>query len=90
MELIYLAVPIGVFVGALFVAAFLWATWNGQFDDLDGPAHRAIHADTRISPRNETRSTPECPDANSHAPDKCARHAQAPLVADDPRQSARE
>ncbi|RLS96290.1 MAG: cbb3-type cytochrome oxidase assembly protein CcoS [Planctomycetota bacterium] len=43
MELLYFAVPIGIAVGAAFIAAFVWAARSGQFDDLDGPAHRAIH-----------------------------------------------
>jgi cbb3-type cytochrome oxidase maturation protein len=43
MELLYFAIPIGLAVGAFFVIAFVWASATGQFDDLDGPAHRAIH-----------------------------------------------
>ncbi len=43
MELLYFAIPMGLLVGAIFVVAFIWATKSGQFDDLDGPAHRAIH-----------------------------------------------
>lgn len=43
MDLLYLAVPVGLLVGGAFIAGFLWAARTGQFDDLDGPAHRAIH-----------------------------------------------
>ena len=42
--LIYL-IPIALFLGLLGLAAFLWALRNGQFDDLDGAAERALFDD---------------------------------------------
>jgi cbb3-type cytochrome oxidase maturation protein len=42
--LVYL-VPLALTLGALGLAAFLWALKNGQFDDLDGAAWRAINDD---------------------------------------------
>jgi len=42
--LVYL-VPLALALGALGLAAFLWALKNGQFDDLDGAAWRAISDD---------------------------------------------
>ena len=42
--LVYL-VPIALALGALGLAAFLWALKSGQFDDLDGAAWRAISDD---------------------------------------------
>lgn len=44
MELLYFAIPIGLLVGAIFLGAFIWAARSGQFDDLDTPAQRALHA----------------------------------------------
>ena len=87
MELMYIAVPIGLFVGAAFVAAFLWATRNGQFDDLDAPAYRAIHPEHPVAPlltpsRTETQSVRECLDANFDARGTCALPARAPRDAD--------
>src|SRR5271165_4298749 len=35
-------VPLALALGGLGLAAFLWALKNGQFDDLDGAAWRAI------------------------------------------------
>ncbi len=35
-------VPAALGLGALALAAFLWALHSGQFDDLDGAAWRAI------------------------------------------------
>ena len=42
--LVYL-VPLALALGVLGLAAFLWALKNGQFDDLDGAAWRAISDD---------------------------------------------
>ena len=42
--LVYL-VPLALALGGLGLAAFLWALRNGQFDDLDGAAWRAIADD---------------------------------------------
>jgi cbb3-type cytochrome oxidase maturation protein len=42
--LVYL-IPLALALGALGLAAFLWAMKTGQFDDLDGAAWRAISDD---------------------------------------------
>ena len=42
--LVYL-VPIALALGGVGLVAFLWALRNGQFDDLDGAAWRAISDD---------------------------------------------
>jgi cbb3-type cytochrome oxidase maturation protein len=42
--LVYL-VPLALALGALGLAAFLWSLRNGQFDDLEGAAWRAISDD---------------------------------------------
>lgn len=42
--LIYL-IPIALLLGVGGLAAFLWALRSGQFDDLDGAAHRILFDD---------------------------------------------
>ena len=42
--LIYL-IPAALFLGLLGLAGFLWALRSGQFDDLDGAAHRILFDD---------------------------------------------
>jgi cbb3-type cytochrome oxidase maturation protein len=39
--LVYL-LPLALFLGALGLAAFLWALRNGQYEDLDGAAARIL------------------------------------------------
>lgn len=42
MEILYLLIPIAVVLAIAMVAGFLWAVKSGQFDDLEGPAHRIL------------------------------------------------
>jgi cbb3-type cytochrome oxidase maturation protein len=42
--LLYL-IPIALFLGALGLAAFLWALRSQQFEDLDGAASRILFDD---------------------------------------------
>lgn len=42
--LLYL-IPIALLMGLTGLAAFLWAVRSGQFDDLDGAAHRILDDD---------------------------------------------
>lgn len=35
-------IPIALGMGALGLAVFFWAMKHGQFDDLDGAAHRIL------------------------------------------------
>jgi len=45
MEILYLLVPLAMLIVALMVVIFFWAVRSGQFDDLEGPAHRIIMDD---------------------------------------------
>jgi cbb3-type cytochrome oxidase maturation protein len=38
-------VPVALLLGALGLAAFLWALRSGQFEDLEGAAYRALDDD---------------------------------------------
>ena len=48
MEVLIYLVPLAVTLGALGLAAFLWSLRNGQYDDLDGAARRAIADDEPV------------------------------------------
>lgn len=45
MEVLYLLIPLSLLLVALIVWIFLWAIRSGQFDDLEGPAHRILMDD---------------------------------------------
>lgn len=38
-------IPAALFLGLLGLGAFLWALRSGQFDDLEGAAHRILFDD---------------------------------------------
>jgi cbb3-type cytochrome oxidase maturation protein len=42
MDILYLLIPIAILLVIALVSGFLWATRSGQFDDLEGPAHRIL------------------------------------------------
>jgi cbb3-type cytochrome oxidase maturation protein len=45
MEIIYLLIPLSLLLVGLIVWLFVWAIRSGQFDDLEGPAHRILMDD---------------------------------------------
>ena len=51
MEILYLLIPLAMLIVAAIVVFFLWAVRSGQFDDLEGPAHRIIMDDDK--PKND-------------------------------------
>jgi len=42
MEILYILIPISLVFVVLIAAVFLWAVKSGQFEDLEGPAHRIL------------------------------------------------
>jgi cbb3-type cytochrome oxidase maturation protein len=48
MEIIYLLIPLSLVLVGGIVWAFFWAVRSGQFDDLEGPAHRILMDDDDI------------------------------------------
>jgi cbb3-type cytochrome oxidase maturation protein len=45
MDILYLLVPLSVVLVFVIGAIFWWAVRSGQFDDLEGPAHRILMDD---------------------------------------------
>lgn len=45
MTNLLMLIPVALFLGFLGLLAFLWALKSGQFDDLDGAAHRILFDD---------------------------------------------
>jgi len=50
MNVIYFLIPMALILVAAIAWAFFWAVRSGQFDDLEGPAHRIIMDDDGIPP----------------------------------------
>lgn len=51
MSVIFLVLPLALVLGAGFLIAFLWATRQGQFDDLETPAIRLALEDDSPLPK---------------------------------------
>lgn len=64
MTILYLLIPISIVLLGFAIWAFVWAIKSGQFDDLEGPAHRILmdDDDPRVPSR---RSAAE----DAHGPD---------------------
>ncbi|TCO82262.1 cbb3-type cytochrome oxidase maturation protein [Plasticicumulans lactativorans] len=45
MEILYLLIPLAVIIMIVAAWAFVWSVKSGQFDDLEGPAHRILMDD---------------------------------------------
>ena len=42
MESLYLLIPVSIVLVFVIAALFWWSVRSGQFDDLEGPAHRIL------------------------------------------------
>lgn len=58
MDILFLLIPLSLIVIVVAAGAFLWAVKSGQFEDMEGPAHRILmdEDDPRIP-----RKRPEAP-----------------------------
>lgn len=49
MESLYLLIPMSIVLVFFIGVLFWWSTRSGQFDDLEGPAHRILMDDDNTS-----------------------------------------
>lgn len=52
MDILYLLIPLSLAFVAVIAVVFLWAVKSGQFEDMEGPAHRIL-MDDEFSPPPE-------------------------------------
>ncbi len=45
MDILYLLIPLSLVFVAVIALVFLWAVKSGQFEDMEGPAHRILMDD---------------------------------------------
>jgi cbb3-type cytochrome oxidase maturation protein len=50
MDILYLLIPLSLVFVAVIAVVFLWAVRSGQFEDMEGPAHRILMDDEFASP----------------------------------------
>lgn len=47
MQIVMFLVPVMLILVAVGVALFTWSVKSGQYDDLEGPAHRILYDDDK-------------------------------------------
>lgn len=50
MNIFYLLIGVSLFAALIFLAAFIWAVRDGQFDDNETPPRRILFDDDLIEP----------------------------------------
>ena len=58
MEVLVLLIPVSVILVLLIGAGFWWSVKSGQFDDLEGPAHRILADDDGAAPPRPVDTKP--------------------------------
>jgi len=58
MSTLLILIPASLVIGLAALGAFMWALKSGQFDDLDGAAHRILFDDDDTGPPPKGRETP--------------------------------
>lgn len=59
MDILYLLIPLSLVFVAIIAYVFLWAVKSGQFDDMEGPAHRILMDDDAPPPPSRDKTKPD-------------------------------
>ncbi|CAA7619327.1 Cytochrome oxidase maturation protein cbb3-type [Magnetospirillum sp. LM-5] len=65
MTNLLMLIPVALVLGLIGLVAFLWALKSGQFDDLDGAAHRILFEDDDAAPTEPPATPPAGPTGSS-------------------------
>jgi len=60
VEILFLLIPLAIIIAFVIAGFFFWSVKNGQFDDLQGPAHSILMDD----------DSPDIDRPETHDPDK--------------------
>jgi cbb3-type cytochrome oxidase maturation protein len=74
MEVLVLLIPVSVILVLLIGAGFWWSVKSGQFDDLEGPAHRILADDDS----SDAIPTPAAGDVDSKTADRALTPVKPP------------
>jgi cbb3-type cytochrome oxidase maturation protein len=53
MDILFMLIPISLVLVAFIALVLLWAVRSGQFEDMEGPAHRILMDDDQPSPSTD-------------------------------------
>lgn len=57
MSVMILLLGASLFVGLVFLVAFIWSVRDGQFEDDQSPAHKILYDDAPLGPPTPTDAT---------------------------------
>ncbi|MBI5938138.1 MAG: cbb3-type cytochrome oxidase assembly protein CcoS [Betaproteobacteria bacterium] len=50
MDILYLLIPLSLVFAGVIAVGLIWAVKSGQFEDMEGPAHRILMDDDDMPP----------------------------------------
>ena len=60
MEILYLLIPISLIFAVIIAWVFVWSVKSGQYEDMEGPAHRILMDDDGIqSAQDDDEQNPD-------------------------------
>jgi len=65
MDILYLLIPVSIIFVIFIAGVFIWSVKSGQYEDMEGPAHRILMDNDRIQPpKDDAEQNPDerCPD----------------------------
>lgn len=65
MNIVLILIPITLLLVTAGILLFNWAVKNGQYDDLEGPAHRILYDDDRDMIPDDARQPQDVDRANT-------------------------
>ena len=77
MDILYLLIPLAIVVLIIAIAAFIWAVKSGQFEDMEGPAHRILMDED--DPLIPTKASSEAATSQAKEADSQAEAAEKPV-----------
>ena len=42
MDILYLLIPVSIIFVVIIASVFVWSVKSGQYDDMEGPAHKIL------------------------------------------------
>ncbi|MTI98475.1 MAG: cbb3-type cytochrome oxidase assembly protein CcoS [Marinobacter adhaerens] len=75
MQIVMFLVPVMLILVALGIVLFSWAVKNGQYDDLEGPAHRILYDDDKDMIPDDART--DKPAAEEQPPEQVSEVSKA-------------
>ena len=59
MTVFYILIPVAILLVGIAILIFNWAVNNGQYDDLDGPAHSILFDDDLTNTSQQETAAPD-------------------------------